>query len=777
MKLPFRWPTTRARAIAVALVALLLFSIGFVPLFDGPGYELSIASGVVLPTVAAIVAALEGYRDPRHVAARTPLVIVGRGLGTAAILSGVALCTSFVHVARVGACDPFSGVLTFALTAFLGALLGGACGAVAAIATAHLLAETRRRRRYAIALAVMAPLSTALVALSLFYLTPAVFAFDPFVGFFSGTLYDEVVDAYRPLLTYRAGTLLTLSAMATAAAALDRDDHGRLRITRKFVLGIAIALSLGSATLIAFGGALHHRTSATAIEEALGGHLRGPRCDVWFPRTTPDDEAGLILRDCEEELAAVEHRLGAHGPPRVTAFFFKDANDKRVLMGAAETYVAKPWRREVYLQVASYPHPVLGHELAHVVAGSFGRGPFAIAGQLGGLLPNPGLIEGVAVAASPDRDELTPAQWAHAMKSLELLPHLSSIFGRGFFATNSSTAYTVAGAFIGWLIDTGRGDAVRAWYAGASFDRAFGQSFADTENSWRDSLDAVELPPAALAVAKARFDRPGIWGRRCPHVVERLRDDAEECRGAGDLDAAESKLNELLRLDVGDPNARMSRAKIAGERGDFEGYQRQLRAIIDDPRVSTTHRGRAREALGDEALREGRLDEARTLYDETRKEVIDDDWARTLDVKSWIAETPARAAIFARMLVRPLRGHDETTAAIIALAEHVVDPRAPHAEVALSRYLLARRLVDAKTYDDADALLVPLLDDPSLDEISTRIRRETARLHVLIACLSPMEGRKSLVESALRAYASAPPGNAGRKEFVSRLAERCVGER
>ena len=38
-------------------------------------------------------------------------------------------------------------------------------------------------------------------------------------------------------------------------------------------------------------------------------------------------------------------------------------------MGAADTYIAKPWRREVYVQAAGYPHPVLGHELMHVLAG------------------------------------------------------------------------------------------------------------------------------------------------------------------------------------------------------------------------------------------------------------------------------------------------------------------------------------------------------------------------------------------------------------------------
>ncbi len=58
-------------------------------------------------------------------------------------------------------------------------------------------------------------------------------------------------------------------------------------------------------------------------------------------------------------------------------------------MGAADTFIAKPWRREVYVQAGGYPHPVLGHEVMHVIAGAFARGPFRIAGGAGGLLPDP----------------------------------------------------------------------------------------------------------------------------------------------------------------------------------------------------------------------------------------------------------------------------------------------------------------------------------------------------------------------------------------------------
>lgn len=765
------WPT-RARSIGAGIVGAILFGVGFVPLFGGPGYELSIAAGLVVPTIAAIVAAIEGFAGPRDAADRAPLDVVIRGALTGGGFAAIALATSFVHALRVGACEIGGGVLTFALTAFVGSILGGVVGGVSALAAAHVLSPERRRRRWAIAFGVLAPITTALSALALFVLTPAVFAFDPFVGFFSGTLYDEVVDAYAPLLTYRAGTALTLGAIFAIAASLRRDARGRLALGSRPVAALGLVLACASAVMVGEGAKLGHRTSVGTIEDALGGHLAGPRCDVWFPREQPAGEAALLLRDCEEELASVEARLGASGPPRVTAFFFRDTSEKRVLMGAADTYVAKPWRREVYLQLAPYPHPVLGHELAHVVAGAFARGPFRVAGAFYGLVPNPGLIEGVAVAASPDRDELTPAQWAHAMKQLDLLPPLQKIFGGGFFATNSSTAYTVAGAFISHLLDRGKAAEVRAWYAGAPFAQVFGESFADAEREFVSSLDAVPLPPETLAVAKARFDRPGIWGRRCPHVVERLRDEAEECRDHGDLDGAERNFRELLGLDVADPSARMELAKIARDRHDPAGFVRQLEAIVSDERMSTNWRNRAREAIGDEALREGRAADAKAMYDAARAEVLDEDWARTLDVKAWVCADAQRARRFSRYFVRRDPQRDEAVAALVILSRLLEADAIPLEERVLARYLVARRLFDAKLYDDADEIL--RTDFSALATISPRLPREAARMHLYVACLAPAGERRARVQAALDRYQSIGHGNEGRTLGIVRMAGRCL---
>lgn len=763
------------RGVGVAVVAIATFAVGFVPLFAGPGYEHAIASGLIVPTVAAVVSANEGFVDRHALAPESPLVLLGRAVERGVLLAAVAVATALIHGLRVGFCDPLGGLATFGLTAGTGTVLASVVGATTAVIVGHLLPMARRRRRVAAIVAGVAPLATALVAGAYFYFTPAVFAFDPFVGFFSGTLYDEVVDAYRPLLTYRAGTALTIGAIAGLFAAVARSAEGRLSLVRRREAVLGAALALGSATLVFYGKELGHRSGSDFIRTALGAERHGARCDVVHPRKLTEAEAALLARDCDEQLAAVERRLGFAGPERVTAFFFKDAEQKRVLMGAADTYVAKPWRREVYLQLGAYPHPVLGHELAHVVAGAVARGPFKVAARFG-LLPNPGLIEGIAVAASPDRDELTPAQWALAMKRLGIIPPLSRTFGSGFLAQNSSMAYTLAGAFVTHQLARGRAGAVRAWYGGVTFEQAFGEPFGAAEQEWLGALDLVALPDAALAVAKARFDRPAIWGRRCPHVVEKLRDEAEACRDEGDLKGADRKLAALLALDTADPAARLERARLAAKTGDLGSMRATVQAMIADERVSVTFRNRAREALGDEALRRGLLDEARSLFDAARLEVLDDDLARNLDVKSFLTTTPARAALFGRLLVgrpEPLASKDEALAATIAIARFVEQGGAVAEDRALARYLLVRRLIDLHAWDDANAML-STVDVGALAQITPRLQRETARLAILLACVSEPAGRAARVGAALARYREMPPPNAGRREAIERFAERCA---
>ena len=765
-------PLLRAPAQRIAGVAVfgVMSGVGFLPLFGGPGYEQSLASGLVLPTAAAITVAVELSRLESPPA---PLTAVGRGVATGLWLGAVSFATALLQGARVGICDLWGGLVGFVLTALVGAVLGGVWGAVLAEAVRRV-----SRRRLRIVCAVLGglalPLASALVSVWRFYSSPMVFAFDPFAGYFSGVLYDTVIDAGSQLFTYRLGSAASLVCVALVASLLTRDpDRGRLTLSPRrtvpafFTRVVLALLALVSSVVITWNGpALGHWETSASITEELGGQLSGARCDVVFPASLLPHESLLLMKDCDEQLLAVEAALGAHGPERIVAFFFRDAGDKKRLMGAADTLIAKPWRHEIYVQLASYPHPVLGHELAHVVAGTFGRGPFRVAGGLGGLLPDPGLIEGVAVAASPEDDELSNAEWAHAMLDLGLLPPLRDVFSLDFLGASASKSYTIAGAFVRHVLDQYGGAVVRRWYGGESIETLTGKTWADLDREFRAAISAMSLLPEAASFARARFDRPAMFGRTCPHTVDALRRKADSCRDAHEVTRAVAAYRSVLAHDAHDWGARYGLGVVNVRFGDVPYGETLLRALEGEEQAPRPYRDRAADALADLALLRGDDARARTEYERLAAHTLDEDFARTLDVKALTSTDPeSRAAVVALLL-----GGAQRPADAVLAAEREGEWEARTGSP-LASYLLGRSLVGRAWYVEAAGHLDRALDAQDIG--SVRVAREVVRQRAIAACA--LGDREAVSRMRARVMVEDGPFHAaaGRRQSTLRLLDRC----
>jgi hypothetical protein len=755
---------SRSQRIAAAVVFASLAAVGFVPLFGGPGYEQSIASGLVVPSAAALATSLE-VSAPSDARA-SPLAVVSRGLASGAFLAAIALLTALLHGIRVGMCDGWGGTVLFLLTAGSGALLGGAWGAI----VGEACRDRRLRRLACVLLALGAPVAGILVSVARFYATPMIFAYDPFFGYFSGALYDTVIDVRTELWTYRAGTAAALTGIILVAAALRRTASGGLAWERTRGNGRAVACLCGgccafasSLAIGASGPELGHWQSGASIARELGGRSSGPRCDVIHPDGLLAEQSAILVRDCEEELAADERVLGAHLGGRLTEYVFADSGQKRRLMGAGDTSIAKPWLREVYVQYESYPHPLLGHEIAHVVAGSFAPGPFHVGG---GLWPNPGLIEGVAVATSPDDDELTSAQWARAMLDLGILPPSASLFSLDFLGANAAKSYTVAGAFIGWVTSRWTSSAVRAWYGGGSIERLTGRSWEALDREFRAWLGTLAMPAQASLYARARFERPGVWGRTCPHVVDALDGAGDRCRGEHRFGRAFVLYDEALARDPGDWHARFERAWVELEYGDSTRGREDLGRIATDERAPKPWRDRARETMADDDWARGRSGDAVAVYRDLAAQTLDEDAGRTLDVKALTAADPAAARAVADLLVGQRGRPTDPWLGALALGVWAGATHDP-----LADYLAGKNLAVHEDWERASVWLDEALREPMP---TARIGRELVRMRAICACAL----RDSSSLAHLRGSLGQPDspfasGSGGRREWLTRLMDRC----
>lgn len=747
--------TWRARGglFVVAVAALAACSN---PLSDHLGYVSSLLAALVATPVAGVVgAALPAALRARGIRSTGGEVLLAAGLFATLSVVLFALVVGVHALLFTANCAPGRGAVFFILVAWPGVLLAALLGVLFGAAVSRGWLAT-------LLSVLLLPATVAWTAVR-FYRTPAVFAYDPFFGYFPGTLYDETIPLTSSLLTYRLGTLGGIVSVA-ALVVWQWDAESlrwcwKLRIDRVPALVTAAMGAMVSLGVYLSGPMLGHRYDPNDVARALGGRIEGRRCVVVYARGISGLDARRMRDDCELRLVQLESYFGVRVAGPVTVYLFADAGQKQRLMGAAETYIAKPWRREVYLQYQPFPHPVLKHELAHVVTGEMAPGPFRVASRWG-IVPLPGLIEGAAVAAAWESEsDATPHQWTRAMMEAGLAPSLGVITGLGFFTHASGTAYTAAGSFSRWLIDRYGAERYRAVYANGDFVRVYHRSLADLEREWKRFLRTVEIPERLVIRARAYFRRAPLHARVCPHETAELFERASTRLAAGDVARARDELVRVVTNDPTDVHARTALAEAWARLGDVSRATALVEQAERDLGPAAAERLRVR--VADVVWRWQGMHAARPLYRLVRPDMFDEDEARTVEVKQWvlgIMGTPPPAD-YAQALQDLLIGRGDLPPDPLAMTARLglvfgsglrdapVDPPAG--------YLIARQLHARERHAEAVALLQSL----DLSKLPTeRVRAEARRLLAVSLYLSGDRARAREIFDALARDPSRPQG-------------------
>lgn len=679
------------RSVRAGLVFALLIGAALCTdrLFGIHGVESALVLGALLPPWAAVIGVrvLNHARQAhRHLA---PTELLWRALSSGWLLVAVPTAMLALNSLRVRNCAPVQGAMFIVLGPAAATTLASTWGLVASGAT--------RRIGLATTLALLGPLTSIGLGLVWFYTTPAIFAYGHFFGYFPGTLYDEALQLPGPLLTLRAVTLtFTVGLACLWVGHYDATEH-RLRVhpQRSRLFGLAAMLALGIVIAAESDAeSLGHRTSGAWIAERLGRTIEGERCRVVVPRELNHAEARRLADDCEFRVDQMERVIGVTQRERVSAFFFRSPDEKRALMGAATTSIAKPWRNEIYLQLAGWPHPVLAHEIAHIVAGNLAPGPLHVAAGLGGLWPEASLIEGMAVSAAWDaNDGLTPHQWAHAMDELGLAPRITDLLGTGFLGQPKERAYTLAGSFLRFLKEIKGPKAVRDIYRSGNVEDA-GFSLAQLESEWLAFVRAAPLPDRARALASHRFSRSSIFSSVCPHTVANLRITAAGDLASNDTEATIKTCHALLEVDPADVWARTTLVGTLARAGRLDDATRELGRLVGPPAASPPSIWSAQHALADAAWRRGNLARARVLYSELIAAQQSEDVTRLLEAKllGVDSDEPGRSLLLELLVGRDGSPPDPATA--VHLAREIAGARGD----GLGTYLEGRQLFNAQRF-------------------------------------------------------------------------------
>lgn len=696
-------------ALLVAVNGAASLVCALVAICARPGYE----SALVLAPVAALTCGLwatyvvvGARRGGDDAPART---LISRTLVPILAALGADLVILLAAGLLRGLCDPVQGLGFFAMGPLTSGLAAGLMGMAVALAVPGRIWP------------FVAWIGVLLMHLAwdaaLAYFTPQVFVYDHLLGHFAGPLYDEDVRLSLTHLLFRLHTVARVALLVAVAIALHDPVIQRLRLSRlrrTVPLAWAVVTVAAFATTTAVSPACGLRTTHGTIVRTLGATMQTEHLTIHHPASLDVTQRELLAVEAEVRYDQLEEFFGGAPEDRLVIYVFPDAATMRRLTGTGPTSVAKPWLGATTIVYRPTPHPVLKHEMAHLFSAAWAPGPLSTPGTLWGLLADPLMLEGTAVAAEWDGDPLDPHTQAAALIRAGVIDDPASISGTGFFTHQGGVSYTLSGSFVRFLRDEHGAAAIRSWYSGEEFHRAFTITQKEALKRWSAYLETIPVPETWIAAMKLSYSQPSIFARPCPHQVANLIQDAGERIAAGEHQEADQLLSRACNIAPEDVHLDLARFRMAVMRGDAAAAQSVLQDLEGAALAEGPLRAKLLEASGDVAWMKGDPGEASGRYAASLALTAADEPRRLRAMKRWActhmgASTELRDYLLGSLVDEPERGEQ----AVKLLRKLTVD----HPGSVELEYLLARALYNVGSYQEAAQMFDRALQAPLPDPV------------------------------------------------------------
>lgn len=427
------------------------------------------------------------------------------------VFLAVVLVSGSVLSLLFGPCDYASGLAFF--------VVGPVVAGVTAYAIGSVVGALVPGERLAGGVFVGLFAGSFAVNLAWVYFEPAVSFFNPFMGFFPGPIYEDHIRIDVPRLAFAAICIVGSAGIWAIGDRLVGKDL-KFRVDRRIWAWVLSGMLVAAVpTGLIYGAGAGWWPGRGYIHSELSGFAQTDLCVMHYDPSFDDQKVSALLEDCGFRHRQMASFFGVEPDTPVVVYAYRSAQQKRRCMGAGRAEIAKPWAGEIHIADLVPGDFVLGHEIAHVVAGRLADNVLNLPVRHG-VVPDMALIEGLAVAASFAEPGPSRHEWSSAMIAVGRDQPLSDLFSTSTFVmAGASTAYTLAGSFIRYLADTKGLGVVRSLASGRTFEEAAGGSIESLEVGWRAFLlnkFGADLEPVLVKRAAGRFSDPGTLRRTCP---------------------------------------------------------------------------------------------------------------------------------------------------------------------------------------------------------------------------------------------------------------------
>jgi hypothetical protein len=515
-------------------------------------------------------------------------------------------------------------------------------------------------------------------------------------------------------VAYRMATLLFAGALCAWGMA----TYPRSKRSGGLAGGTSAPFSLvvTAALLLVLGGVVHWQSSS-ALKPSRGDlerayaltRQRGSVVVHADPAAVTLREADAVLAEADLWVSRLEERMGVIPDQLIHVFLHVDRQAMGRWTGAEHVHFALPSKNEIHVHKATVPHPTLGHELVHVLGRQLAGGLLGVPTAFG-LLPNSGMIEGLAMAMTPELElaqGLTLREKAAALRQTGLAPPIDELFGQyfaflRFWRHPPGNAYITAGAVVEAVAaHAGREGLARVYRTGrlsAAFDSE--QAFAAFLAEHDTALAQAALPEDAIPQVERYYARPSILSETCDPAATAVAAEVRAAAQRGEFDVAEARAQGAEgNLTGATLLALASAAELLDERDRAINYLLRRTTIVDTD--DAREQGARLELAGDALWRAGRLREGWASWQRVQLEPLPQWRQRYLLAKRLLAESivaqPERSALALAALELLLARSEEDTVVLVArIAEALGKTEGkgalePSTVTTFTRYLLVRQ--------------------------------------------------------------------------------------
>ena len=495
--------------IVLILINIVLTQLPLVKTF---GYEFAAFNGLMLTIIAGL--------HTLNFIKKTEIVF-NEIIKNLLILFLLPLVITIINSMLTMFCSFLDGLLFYFLIVGASILFGSATAIVVSLIT----------KRFNRTLFIIMILLIALIPILEIYFNPQVYFYSPLIGFFPGNIYDEGLSADWKLFFHQ---LLVLLFSLSIIYFYLRPNSFLLKFRAFFLIGILMIVALFQF----LSSYLGFTTTFKKLDSILSNQIQSESLILHYDDIA-STEAKIIALNQEFYYSELYAALNVKPSKEINVYLFNSREQKKILFGAGNADVAKPWQYSIYISADSW-QSTLKHELAHVFTAEFGTGIFKIASGF-----NAALIEGMAESLDGISNGISIKYLTKLAYSNGYVVDVKSLFtGLNFFRGNSSLAYTYSGAFMQYLTKKYGIEKVKDFYGNGNFEDVFADKIdaaqIDFEKSIMDSGLTYQKP-----MADYYFGRLSIIQKVCPRYIgDRLRKGYLKL-SENNLDEAENLFNEI----------------------------------------------------------------------------------------------------------------------------------------------------------------------------------------------------------------------------------------